>query len=487
MSDLALAWSPSMTPPLVRHHLVIRHPSRAAILLVRSAAEAALPSITTAERHTAEVDHINAAVRETFGLTTIFLRSLFHDEPRHQRGARIVAVGNRRKIQRTREVPGQTPNVDPVERCHELAARGGAAVRRADAAWCDVDDLRARAPDVVGRLQAWRASVSTPHQPVDGREWERAGWWDEAIGWIREALRPHDGVIETVTQLRAWPSSSVLLVRTTRGDFYFKAVASSTRRECAVTAYLAEHLASCSPTVVAVDLQRAWLLMRASSGVNLEGVADVRQWERAAETYARLQFASRTHSHALRSLGCGERGVRQLATQLERCGEWAEQGDGRFSAEERRRIGATVPVMHARCAELETYDIPLMLEHGDLWPGNFLVDDTTCVVIDWEEAAIGHPFFSFAPFLVGLREYQPALATAETVERIFSAYLKPFAPLAAPVQLRTALDLAIPLAFCDMALRYDQQRPSMVRLHPWMRELVPRALRLAFVPPAQPS
>jgi aminoglycoside phosphotransferase (APT) family kinase protein len=128
-----------------------------------------------------------------------------------------------------------------------------------------------------------------------------------------------------------------------------------------------------------------------------------------------------------------------------------------------------------------------MLEHGDLWPGNFLVDDTTCVVIDWEEAAIGHPFFSFAPFLVGLREYQPALATAETVERIFSAYLKPFAPLAAPVQLRTALDLAIPLAFCDMALRYDQQRPSMVRLHPWMRELVPRALRLAFVPPAQPS
>ena len=34
--------------------------------------------------------------------------------------------------------------------------------------------------------------------------------------------------------------------------------------------------------------------------------------------------------------------------------------------------------------------------------------------------------------------------------------------------------------FFDMAVRYRHRPPSVVRLHPWMRDLVPQALRLAL-------
>ena len=46
-------------------------------------------------------------------------------------------------------------------------------------------------------------------------------------------------------------------------------------------------------------------------------------------------------------------------------------------------------------------------------------------------------------------------------------------------RLVEALRLAGPLGFADMAARYRAQRPSVVRLHPWMRDIVPPTLRLA--------
>src|SRR5512132_1713079 len=54
----------------VHHRLIIRHPSQPAILLVSDAGRLRLPVIRTDDRHTAEVDYINRAVRERFGLLT---------------------------------------------------------------------------------------------------------------------------------------------------------------------------------------------------------------------------------------------------------------------------------------------------------------------------------------------------------------------------------------------------------------------------------
>jgi aminoglycoside phosphotransferase (APT) family kinase protein len=118
--------------------------------------------------------------------------------------------------------------------------------------------------------------------------------------------------------------------------------------------------------------------------------------------------------------------------------------------------------------------------YGDLWPGNFLVGQTTCVILDWEDVAIGHPCFSLAPLSVGLSTSQSGLYSPAVVDRLERAYLAAFEAMAPTGKLRTALHLAAPLSFIDMAVRYRHQPPSVVRLHPWMRDFVPHTLRLAL-------
>jgi hypothetical protein len=72
------------------------------------------------------------------------------------------------------------------------------------------------------------------------------------------------------------------------------------------------------------------------------------------------------------------------------------------------------------------------------------------------------------------------LSSPALLDRLEHAYLTAYAELAPLEQLRTALDIAAPLSFIDMAIRYKHQPPSVVRLHPWMRDLVPQTLRLAL-------
>src|SRR6185369_11380934 len=137
----------AMPSPAVHHTLLIRHPTRALVLLVHNQDGYALPTIATEDRHTAEVDYINTAVEAVFGLTTTFLRSLSH---------------------------GDTSDGLRVDRCHELVARTAAVPRTS--VWCESSVL----PEIV--------SLAAQHEPKDGRDWERTNWWHEAAEWIDRQL-----------------------------------------------------------------------------------------------------------------------------------------------------------------------------------------------------------------------------------------------------------------------------------------------------------
>ncbi|MBI3301870.1 MAG: aminoglycoside phosphotransferase family protein [Deltaproteobacteria bacterium] len=442
----------------VQHRLIIRHPLQTAILLVNDNGEPRLPAFTSDDRHTAEVDYINAAVHERFGLVTTVLRSLSHSDPRG----------------------------DVVERMHELETHGGSVLRLNTLRWYERAELLSL-PDGEDRsaIAEWLAGETAHRMVVDGREWTRPGWLDEARSWIERSLRDTGlGSVREIVQLRAWPSSCVLRVRAASGDCYFKAVPESLRRECAVTGYLAHHFPDAVPRVIATDPERRWLLMAACVGRTLGEVTDVALWERAVARYARLQTACVPRVPELGALGCTLRSLDALAeaigplsydTMTLRPGE----PDG-LSTAEIERLQALVPSLRRQCAQLAACGIPFTLEHGDLWPENFLVDQDTCVIIDWEDVAVAHPFFSLAPLSVGLGIYQSGLHSPAARDRLEHAYLAACAEMAPPERLRTALHIAAPLSFIDMAVRYRHQPPSVVQLHPWMRDLVPQTLRLAL-------
>src|SRR4030095_2444751 len=125
------------------------------------------------------------------GLTTTFLRSLSH---------------------------GDTSDGLRVDRCHELVARTAAVPRTG--VWCESSVL----PEIV--------SLAAPHEPKDGRDWERTNWWNEVAEWIRRCLGVSSSI--EMIQLRAWPSSAVLRVHSAEHVFYFKAVAPSIARAFAL-------------------------------------------------------------------------------------------------------------------------------------------------------------------------------------------------------------------------------------------------------------
>jgi hypothetical protein len=440
----------------VQHRLIIRHPLQTAVLVVDDHGKRRLPAFTSDDHHTAEVDYINAAVQEQFGLLTTVLRSLHHSAP----------LGN------------------VVVRVHELETHGSSVLRSYMGRWCRHVELRALADgEDQAAIAIWRGDETGPCAVVDGREWTRPGWFKEVCGWIERALCDAGlGTVRDIIQLRAWATSCVLGVHASSGDYYFKAVPESLRRECAVTGYLAHYFPEAVPQVITIESTRRWLLMAACPGRTLEEVTDGALWERAAGQYARLQVACVPRVRELEALGCGLRRLDLLAEAIEplstdpaalRLGE----PEGLTEAEI-KRLQACVPLLQWHCAQLPACGIPYTIEHGDLWPGNFLVDQDTCVLIDWEDVAIAHPFFSLAPLRVGLAQSQ--ISSPAFLDRLEHAYLAAYAELAPPQRLRTALHMAAPLSFIDMAIRYRHQPPSVVRLHPWMRDLVPQTLRLAL-------
>jgi hypothetical protein len=440
----------------VQHRLIIRHPLQPAILVVNDNGEVRLPAFTSDDHHTAEVDYINAAVQEQFRLLTTVLRSLHHS----------ALLGN------------------VVVRVHELETHGSSALRSPMLRWCGHAELLSL-PDGEDQaaIAAWQGDETGPGAAVDGREWTRPGWLKEVWGWIERALRDVGlGTVRDIIQLRAWSTSCVLYVHASSGDYYFKAVPESLRRECAVTEYLAQHFPDAVPQVITTESARRWLLMAACTGRKLEEVTDVVLWERAAVQYARLQVACVPRVRELEALGCVRRSLDTLAEALgplstDTAALRPGEPDG-LCAAEIDRLQTCVPLLQGHCAQLAACGIPYTIEHGDLWPGNFLVDQDTCVLIDWEDVAIAHPFFSLAPLRVGLSQSQ--IASPAFLDRLEHAYLAAYAELAPLEQLRTALHIAAPLSFIDMAIRYRHQPPSVVRLHPWMRDLVPQTLRLAL-------
>ena len=435
--------------PTNRHRLILLDPRQATDLAIDRTRGVALPSVDTVDRHTADVDHINDAVLQRYGVTATVRCSLFHGDPRD----------------------------GIVERVHVLELHGGAALEWRPATAL-LDEL---VGDDRHALDLWLAASGS----VDGREWTMPGWYGDACRWIERCTREGGlGVPVRIRQLRAWASSCVLEVRCETETAYFKALPRSGRVEFAVTRWLSEAFPDVVPRVIACDAGRRWLLMHACAGVPLEAVPDGSSWAYAARRYGQLQVACTARGDELQALGCRVRSVASLVPAMmslagDREALRVGEPDGVTEAQ-LEQLRDSLPTLERRCLELDGIGVPYTLEHGDLWPGNVFVElpDSACVIIDWEDAAIAHPFLGLAPLTVGLGN--AGLATPENVAALERAYLGPFESFGSAAQLRGALSRAAPLCFLDMAVRYRAQRGSMVALHPWMRDLVPYAVRLAL-------
>lgn len=252
----------------------------------------------------------------------------------------------------------------------------GSTSELASATWIPVD--AAGVPGLAAALESWRSSAA------DGRPaWFAQGWVEEVLAWV-DGL----GVARTgpPRPVKIWSLSAVLDIPVVDGALFFKATCDGFHGEPALTSALRDLAPEVTPPLVAVDADRAWMLM-----TPIPGAADGAPPSRAVEiarALADLQLATLPSVSLVRAAGAPHRGVDETLRMLA-----AVVHDSVDALSDEQR--ASYPRIEAWLADqvrgLWAAGLPDTLAHGDLHLGNVAWDGGP-IFFDWTDLCLSHPF-----------------------------------------------------------------------------------------------
>ena len=432
-----------------------------AVLLLRQPEGWALPRVDLDEQRAADTALINRAARGLLGVEVSVLRCLRDD-----------------------------PTGSVRQQVHDLDVHAPTWAPPAHGAWLTRSELDGvLLPQQEHRviLDGWFREWSQRYRPPDGRDWTLPGWRDGALAWVEHELtqRGFPGV-DQIEQVRVWEFSHVLRLTTAAGEIYLKARPHSGTSEPPLTRYLHQRFPAWMPDVLAIDAERRWLLMRASVGPELMDTRDPMRWEQAASTCARIQIACIDRAAEVIALGCPARPLDWLASEipplLEDTAALQPMDAEALTDAEVAEARGLRSELQSICRELASLEVPLSLEHGDLWAANVIAAERDCVFLDWEDASWSHPFFS--PFLLfaSLKHAEALAELPDTAARIRSAYLAPWRQWAAARgwpegRLERAFDLALRLAGAHYAVQFRRFSLPSIETSWEVRAFAPLFLR----------
>lgn len=433
------------------YYAIIPHPHEPCVLALPGWT---LPHFTPTEQHFGMVGHINQAMRALLGIEVCTLRCI-GQRLNGQQGMRVYALDN---------LDGQRMPPDAAWLSRE----------QIEAARFEPPELRA----LLLEYFDWLAEDSPRRVP-----WSRAGWFSTAAAWIgQEMERLEIQATGPVEQVRAWARSCTLRAPTSQGWLYFKAVPPHFASEPIITRILEQRHPGSIPQVLAMDVDKGWMLMRDFGGRPLNLVPDIAHWETALAHYAEIQRDIAQHVAALVAIGCPDRPVDQLVAQIDRfLGDRAALLPGTpddLTEAEAAELAGCAHTLKVLCYDLLEYQVPLSLEHGDFWAGNVAMLDTQdYVYFDWSDISITHPFFDMLFFLADIERFFPAVPDAR--ERLLRAYLRPWTDLETIEDLLDAMRIALPLAALHHAMTYHEViLPGIEPRARWeMRAMQPYYLR----------
>jgi hypothetical protein len=278
----------------------------------------------------------------------------------------------------------------------------------------------------------------------------RLGWFRELQGWIEEVIGPLGfHLAGSFSQLNASPSFSLVRFETSGPAVWFKAVGNPNLREFPITLALARLLPHHLPSILAARPEwNGWLALEVE-GTNLGETQDAHHWKTAASALARLQIESIGRFGTL--VDSGARDLRASALLklvrpfLDAMGQLMEKqtkvSPRVLSRSELVLLGEQIE----EALSLSTdFGIPDALGHLDFNPGNVIVSEGHSVFLDWAEAYVGNPLFSFQYLVEHFRRMAGVNVTAESA--LTSAYAEEWQSLVSPENLAGALAFAPMLA-----------------------------------------
>jgi hypothetical protein len=300
-------------------------------------------------------------------------------------------------------------------------------------------------------------------------DWTNPVWLAEAHEWIHEQLtRLRADPVGTIDQLHVRPWSTVMRVPTETGDVYFKANTAALRHEAALVTILAARRPDCVPPLLAVDIERGWMLM-ADAVTRLrelvERERDLARWLEILPLYAGLQIDLADHVDVMVAAGVPDLRLSTLPSRYEQLLDTLVE----LPSDDRRRLEGSVSRVHEMCQELAGYGLPETIQHDDFHDGQVFVRDGRYLLLDWGDACVSHPFFTLSVTLQGylawgLDDVQGSVDVGPFRE----TYLAPFTRIADGADLEAASETAMRLGWVCRAVNghhpFEEEARTHVRL-----------------------
>lgn len=302
--------------------------------------------------------------------------------------------------------------------------------------------------------------------------WMKPGWLDLAGEWITARLAEGgtrlSGPVEWV---HARPWSTVLLAPIPGGKVFMKASAPVLAHEPGLTQALSRWRPDCIQGVLAVDLERAWMLMPDESPMLralIQSPTDLTHWEHILPVYAGLQQEMMAKQTDLLRLGLFDRRLTGLPEQFallleDRAAMRIDQEDG-LTGQQYRELLTLLQRYRAMCERLAGFGIPETLHHDDFHDANVFVPGGRYAFSDWGESCLAHPFFTMLVTLrsiayrfdwaYGAGEHQYRFAPE--ILHLRDIYLSCWADYGTPGDILEAFQLAWKVAMVSRALTWHR-------------------------------
>ncbi|MEY8749783.1 phosphotransferase [Alkalicoccobacillus gibsonii] len=215
-------------------------------------------------------------------------------------------------------------------------------------------------------------------------QWMQYGWRESVEDWIRQIL------METkleITQIRNWEKCSLYQVETEKDCYYIKAVPELFKHEPFVHLQLGDY----TPQIFSIHKDVSMYVMKGLKGTLLGFSRQFNHWQETVSRMASVQ--KRYISGDL--LTQVEVPVRPLTEVLSEQSLFIamQMLEKEIPLNEYQLISSTIPEVQATVRTL-LREMPLSLDHGDLFGGNVIVEQSIPYIIDWSDSSITHPFLS---------------------------------------------------------------------------------------------
>lgn len=333
--------------------------------------------------------------------------------------------------------------------CVELEVHSAKNARKMKSVWVGSADYKPMGYFPSGPIDPfanWLKEKDGGTVPENRLDWERSGWFKQASAWVLHELdRQNIQVTGSVQQFRAgWHSSAILRVKTSQDYCYFKAAFPTQPNEAEISLAMARKWPQIVPMPLAANIKRNWILSR-NYGLTVDADNASEDISAAARALAEIQVDSLQDIESYKKLGCHSRSLSGLIVfldQIDSLSEILTRGFTPLTDEEIEQFESAVPGLQEKCERLMQLNVPDMLVHKDFHPRNLYRHDQGYWITDWADAAIAHPFLSFANVVdvFGQPKAHPAYS------KIATAYLDGFREFGSVERFAEALPLAAELA-----------------------------------------